>query len=136
MVVVAPHHPWAQSPPISPSDLLANRWVLREPGSGTRSEFEAALEGFGLSAPALPVAMELPNNEAVRAAVEAGAGATAISASVAAGSIETGLLHLVEFALPDRACQVLRHRERYHSRGADALVELLRGDPATETPAA
>jgi DNA-binding transcriptional LysR family regulator len=57
--------------------------VLRAPGSGTRVMFEAALQRFSVPAGTLPVALELSSNEAVRAAVEAGMGATAISASVA-----------------------------------------------------
>jgi DNA-binding transcriptional LysR family regulator len=70
----------------------------------------------------LRVAMELPSNEAVRAAVEAGMGATAISASVAAPSIEAGLLFQVPIDLPDRLFYELRHAERYHSRAAQALI--------------
>lgn len=48
------------------------RMVIREAGSGTRSAFEAALERFGLTSRLLNVALELPSNEAVRAAVGAG----------------------------------------------------------------
>ncbi len=73
---------------LSKEDLLNVDWVLREPGSGTRSGFEHALEGLGLSTHNLRVTLEMPSNEAVRAAVEAGMGATAISASVAAPSLK------------------------------------------------
>ena len=125
VLVVGPEHPWGRVGSVAPRDLTASEWVLREPGSGTRSAFEAALEGFGLALAALNVALELPSNEAVRAAVEAGMGATVISASVAAPSVEAGLLHRVGFALPDRAFHVLRHRERYRSRAADALLDLV-----------
>ena len=125
VLVVGPEHNWAGRGSVAPHDLTASEWVLREPGSGTRSAFEAALEGFGLALTALDVALELPSNEAVRAAVEAGMGATVISASVAAPSVEAGLLHRVGFALPDRAFHVLRHHERYRSRAADALLDLV-----------
>ncbi len=125
VLVVGPEHRWARAGRIAPHELPASEWVLREPGSGTRSAFEAALDGFGLALAALDVALELPTNEAVRAAVEAGMGATVISASVAAPSVEAGLLHRVGFALPERAFHVLRHRERYRSHAADALLELV-----------
>lgn len=125
VLVVGPEHLWARAGSIAPHDLTASEWVLREPGSGTRSAFEAALEGFGLTLARLNVALELPSNEAVRAAVEAGMGATVISASVAAPSVEAGLLHRIGFALPERAFHVLRHRERYRSRAADALLDLV-----------
>ena len=70
--------------------------------------------------------MVLPSNDAVRAAVEAGMGATVISVSVVAASLEAGLLRLVPFSLPDRAYHVLRHRERYQSSAAEALMALIR----------
>lgn len=78
VLVVGPEHPWTGRDRVRPEELPASEWVLREPGSGTRSAFEAALEGFGLAPGALGVALELPSNEAVRAAVEAGLGATVI----------------------------------------------------------
>ena len=127
IVVVAPGHPWARRRRIAVHDLLMSDWVLREAGSGTRSEFETMLERSGIAPGSLPVAFELPTNEAVRAAVEAGAGATAISASVAAPSLEAGLLHHVGFALPDRDFHVLRHRWRPLGRTAAALMDVLGG---------
>lgn len=101
--------------------------MLREPGSGTRSGFEHALEGLGLSIHNLRVTLELPSNEAVRAAVEAGMGATATSASVAAPSIEAGLLRQPRFTLPERCYYALRHAERYRSRAAETLMDIVRG---------
>jgi DNA-binding transcriptional LysR family regulator len=89
--------------------------------------FEQALREFGIPAGTLRVALELPSNEAVRAAVEAGLGATAISASVAAASLEVGLLHQVRLALPERDFHVLHHAERYRSRAADALLDIISG---------
>jgi DNA-binding transcriptional LysR family regulator len=125
VIVVGPDHPWASCGRVAPSELGDSEWVLRERGSGTRSVFEAALENFGLSPDALTVALELPSNESVRAAVETGMGATAISASVAAPSIEAGLLVQVACDLPERAFHVLRHAERYRSRAADALLTVI-----------
>lgn len=122
VVVVGTEHPWAGCGAVTPDRLAESDWVLREAGSGTRSVFEAALAGFGLPASRLRVALELPSNESVRAAVEAGMGATAISASVAAPSIEAGLLHQVGLTLPERSFHVLRHTARYRSRAADALL--------------
>lgn len=122
VVVVGPGHPWASAGTVTPAQLTDSEWVLREPGSGTRSIFEAALAGFGIAAGRLNVSLELPSNEAVRAAVEAGMGATAVSASVAAPSLETGLLHRVAIDLPDRAFSVVRHTERYRGLAADALL--------------
>lgn len=126
VLVVGAEHPWAQRhAELAPEDLARTDWVLREPGSGTRAAFETLLEDHGLALPSVQVAMELPSNEAVCAAVEAGAGATVISASVAAAGVEAGLLHLVRFTVPERAYQVLRHRDRPQSNAAAALLDMV-----------
>jgi DNA-binding transcriptional LysR family regulator len=122
VIVVAKGHRWATKQRVLPEELVQENWVLREPGSGTRSEFEAALAKRGVSIGRLKVVLELPSNEAVRAAVEAGAGATAISELVAASGFRSGALSRVRFKLPDRTFHVVRHRERYHSRAGDAFM--------------
>ncbi len=134
VVVVAPEHPWADIGKLTLDRLIGSEWVVREPGSGTRSVFEQAMVRLGLDLKDLRIALELPSNEAVRAAVEAGLGATAVSASVAASGIEAGLLRHVPFSLPERAFYVLRHRNRYRSRIADALLAMIEGKPEAATP--
>ena len=132
IVVVGSAHPWADRKTLEVAEIAETEWVLREPGSGTRSIFEQALVGLGVLPSDLRVAMELPSNEAVRAAVEAGLGATAISASVAAPAIEAGLLHVVPLKLPDRNFYELRHSQRYYTRAAEALIDIIsRKSPAT-----
>ena len=126
VIVVAPDHPWGSETPVAPKDWPDSPWVLREQGSGTRSMFEAAALDAGVL-DRLDIAFELPTNEAVRGAVEAGMGATAISASVAAPSIEAGLLVAVASPLPERAFVVLRHKERHRSRAEDALLAIIAG---------
>jgi DNA-binding transcriptional LysR family regulator len=126
VIVVGIEHPWSTIDRLEPERLIETDWVLREPGSGTRSTFEAALQGFGVSPGALRIALELPSNHAVRAAVEAGLGATVISASVAAPSLEAGLLHRARFDLPERDFHVVRHVARLRSRAADALLSMVR----------
>ncbi|MGI4940855.1 MAG: LysR substrate-binding domain-containing protein [Janthinobacterium lividum] len=133
LLVVGPEHPWATQQRVAASDLPETDWVLREPGSGTRSVFEAELKRLGLGG-RLRVILELPSNEAVRAAVEAGAGATVISASVASPSLEAGLLHHVRLDLPDRSFDLLRHRERYASGAAQALLGIIRQAASRASP--
>ncbi len=125
VLVVSRDHPWVGRTTLAPAELLDADWILREPGSGTRSEFEAAAACLGVAPHALRVVLELPSNEAVRAAVEAGPGATVLSASVAAPSLEAGLLHHVPLDLPQRSFRLVHHRERYLSRSASALLSLL-----------
>jgi DNA-binding transcriptional LysR family regulator len=135
VVVVGMDHPWSRADRIELAELIETEWVLREPGSGTRSEFETALQAAGVSLDQIKVALELPSNEAIRAAVEAGLGATAISASVAAPSLEAGLIHRVKVALPERAFHAVQHSERHRSIAVDRLLEIMGVPPAAGQPA-
>jgi len=121
IVVVPPDHPWAGGTALTREELPRTGWVFREEGSGTREAFIAVLGGM-----ALPVALTLPTNEAVRAAVEAGAGAAALSQLVCARSLAAGALARANYPLPARMFHAVRHKERYHAKGAAALLEMAR----------
>lgn len=133
VLVVAPGHPWADGRPVAPRNLADSRWTLRESGSGTRSILERAVESGGLSLSDLDVAMELPSNEAVRAAVEAGAGATVMSRLVADAALRAGSLVAVKFPLPRRRFLALMHRQRYVTQALKAFLSNL--EPGVETSA-
>ncbi|HZD90871.1 MAG TPA: LysR family transcriptional regulator [Pseudolabrys sp.] len=124
-IVVGATHPWAKKKSLSKKDLLEADWVLRESGSGTRSEFEAALNGEGVASDKLRIVLELPTNEAVRAAVEAGAGVTAISELVVDAGLRAGTLIAMAFPLPTRPFLVLHHRDRYQSKAAQAFLDVI-----------
>jgi DNA-binding transcriptional LysR family regulator len=122
IVVVGMNHPWINQTRIAPNGLKTTGWILREPGSGTRSMFEAALRKFGLKFSDLAIRLELPSNEAVRTAVESGECATAISDLVVAQSLGARTLHRVRIDLPKRPFFFLRHKERYASQAEKALL--------------
>ena len=125
-VVIGPNHPWSGKTCIPPKLLTGTGWVLREPGSGTRSMFEAALKKFGVKLSDLDIRLELPSNEALRVAVEYGDCATAISDLVVAQSLAAGTLRRVDIDLPKRPFFMLRHKERYASRAEKALIAAFR----------
>jgi len=122
VIVAPPGHAWTRKPP-RVSDIAKENWVLREPGSGTRSAFEAALAQKGVDVAKLKVSLELPSNEAVRMAVRDGAGVSALSELVAEAGVKFGALQPVRFALPERSFHALRHRERYLSRSGLAFMD-------------
>jgi DNA-binding transcriptional LysR family regulator len=124
-LVVGRDHPWARQPPSGPQALKDAGWVVREAGSGTRAALEAALATWGLTFADLTLAMVLPANEAVRAAVEAGAGAAVMSRAVAAPGLDAGRLVQLPMDLPDRDFTLLRHKQRHRTRAADAFVEII-----------
>lgn len=124
MLVAAPHHPLAGKTDLA--GLQAASWILRERGSGTRSELNARLTKLGLKPENFTVALELPSVEAVRAAIEAGAGIGGISHLAAEPAIRLGTLAPAGPILPPRPFHVLRHQERRLSRAAEALILLCR----------
>lgn len=106
--------------------ILGARWVMREKGSGTRSSFEAGLRAKGIDPSALNVSLTLPSNEAVCTAVTTGAGVGALSTLVVARAVSTGALRAIPFDLPERPFFGLRHKERYHSKAASALLACIK----------
>lgn len=120
VVVVAPSgHPLAEKA-VTPDDLARARWVLREPGSGTRSALTSVLDEA-----LLDIALSLPSNEAVRSAVLSGDALTAVSEFVVRDDLSAGRLVPIAFDLPERAFRLLRHKERYRSKAALAFEDLL-----------
>ncbi len=111
--------------PITAEDLKAARWVMREAGSGTRSVLDEALRRIAIDPAELEVALVLPSNEGVRTAVEHGAGIAALSALVVAPAIAAGFLRPVPVDLGTRPFYGLRHKARYRSRAAEALLKLI-----------
>jgi DNA-binding transcriptional LysR family regulator len=129
LMIVAAAGPVYPSLPVL-EDLMARDWILREPGSGTRSAFEAGLRRRGFDPRRLNVVLELPSNEAVIAAVAAGGGLTAISAVIAACGVDAGRLQVVAADFVERPLQLLRHGERSLSRAADAFIAACTEDHA------
>ena len=115
---------WAAHRTVDARDFRDVAWVLREKGSGTRSAFEQLLGAVDMDVTMLDIAMVLPGNEAVIGAVEAGVGATLISRSVASSKLRARLLREVAYPTVPRPFYLLHHRERYHSKAADAFVSL------------
>ncbi|MFA6268070.1 MAG: LysR family transcriptional regulator [Pseudolabrys sp.] len=102
--------------PLRAVDLKEMSWVFRERGSATRSIFERALADVGIQPASLDIVLELPSNEAVRAAVEHGAGAAALSRLAVGDALASGALVALNFALPKRQFYAVRHRERWVSQ--------------------
>ncbi len=126
VIVTAATDPWTSAHALTPRVLCEADWIIREKGSGTRSEFEDALKKHGITTNDLNIVLEVPSNEAARLAVEEGAGATAISELAARPGLISGRLGIASFDLPERGFIALRHRERHLSRAAGALLDFLK----------
>lgn len=127
-IVVSKLHPWADGRVLQQHEFAAASWVMREAGSGTRAILNRYLQARGVDLKAIHIALELPSNEAVLAAVSAGHGATILSKSVCADSVAAG--HVVQLTpdLGGRAFYAVQHADRYRSRAVNALLAILRDD--------
>lgn len=117
VVVVARGHESANgsasSTPLDDTELADMPWILREPGSGTRSVFEQAMRKRGLTP---RVRMALDQTEAVKQAVAAGLGASCLSRLSVAGELARGELVALDTPLSlSRRFSLVWHPERYRS---------------------
>ncbi len=125
VVVVRADHPLSRRRRPNARDIVSNAaWIMREPGSGTRSEFEEGLRRLGCAPDDLRVALTLPSNEAILSAVREGGCAAAISKSVATPFLDNGDLVALDIDLPVRAFRIVRHSERHVSPAARAFFAL------------
>lgn len=100
-VVTRPDHHWARRRRgITPEELSQTPLVSREEGSGTREVLMVALRGaLGSQTKITPPLLELSTTSAVRAAVQAGAGAAVLSALAVSDDIASH--RLARVPLPD-----------------------------------
>jgi DNA-binding transcriptional LysR family regulator len=125
VVFCAPNHPFAQKPLLVDRDLLTARWIVREPGSGTRQAFERAMQGI---LPDLDIALELQHSEAIMSAVKAGLGVGCISRIALSEALAHGTLvgcRVARRSLRRHFFFVL-HKRKYRSAGVRAWLAICR----------
>ena len=123
-VFTAPDHPLAGTA-VTDEQLLAQSWIVREPGSGTRQTFERAMHGI---LPDLKITLELQHTEAIKRAVEAGIGIGCLSAISLEDAFRRG--SLVPLSVPQRdfrrQLNIITHRKRYHGAASRRWLALCR----------
>jgi len=93
VIIAAPDHGLAKRNSLSLSELAAETFLLREPGSGTRKLCENLLAGMN----AQPrIGMEMSSNETIKQSVMAGLGVALISAHTVANEIADGRLAVLD----------------------------------------
>lgn len=76
VIIAQPDHPLCRKQKISLHELMINKFVVRERGSGTRIAMQRFFDEHGIH---LKTSMEMPSNEAIKQAVAAGLGLGIIS---------------------------------------------------------
>lgn len=133
IIVVGNSHPWFDRTEVGVEELQNTAWVMREVGSGTRSVFEQALMLWGINPHTLNIVLEMSSGEMVKAAVEGGIGATAISELMVKKELQLGSLRLIQVIglAPNVSAQIVRpflklkHRQRYQTRLLQVFEQIL-----------
>lgn len=79
VVAVPDGHKLSRLPEVKVQDLLAEKWIIREKGSGTRKAVEDLLAANGIKQEDLTIYIEAGSTEAVLASVESGMGISIVS---------------------------------------------------------
>ncbi|BDA75829.1 LysR family transcriptional regulator (plasmid) [Calothrix sp. PCC 7716] len=96
VIVVGKTHPWYERTSVYLDELITTDWVMREPGSGTRQQFEQALQQWGIEISKLNSILEFSSGEMVKAVVENGVGAAALSELMVKKEVQLGLLRPIK----------------------------------------
>jgi DNA-binding transcriptional LysR family regulator len=124
-IVAAATHPLAKQAELAISALSSETWVLREPMSGNREQFEQLIQPQLSSSSR--IGLELNTLEAVMLAVEQGLGISFISKLAAQDRIDNG--RLVCLAMQQRFPRQLYlawHRQKYHSAALRRFIQFCR----------
>ncbi len=126
-LIVPPGHPFAERSAIHAAELARERFVSREPGSGTRDHGYDALRAAGVEP---PIALELPSGEGIVRAVEAGLGVAVLSELVVERAISLRRVAAVTIddLVLEREFFVLSRRDRPLAPLAKAFITSLLGD--------
>ena len=134
VLITTPDDPLASRATVAPAALSERNWLLREPGSGTRTVNEEFLAASGLDAPTLTVG----SNGAIRQAARAGLGISFVSRDTVAAELDAGLLGeiAVEPAPAPREWHVMRSRVGPPRPLVEAFLAFVaHGAPATRQSA-
>ncbi len=97
LVLIVPRdHPLAAQGIVTKRDLLRQRFIMREEGSGTRKAMGDGLNQIGISLQDLQIAAQMGSTEAVIAAVEAGLGISVISSLAVRRAEKIGLIKVAD----------------------------------------
>ncbi|HEY6897338.1 MAG TPA: LysR family transcriptional regulator [Rhodocyclaceae bacterium] len=128
-IIANPEHPLAKVRTVRPEELAAERFLIRELGSGTRSTMERYFEAAGV---ALQKTIEMESNETVKQAVMAGMGLGFISEH--AISLELATQQVVRLNVTGtpvmRRWYVVHRPEKRLLPIADAFLDFIRADAA------
>ena len=128
LVVIAPdRNGWFSGEIVTLDELTKAPFVLRESGSGTRAIIENRLKETDIKLEDLNIVMVLGSTEAVKRAVQSGAGVSLVSERAVQNEFKLGTIKISridDFELV-RDFLVVHRRHKVLSPAAEALLEFL-----------
>ncbi|MCK5517500.1 MAG: LysR family transcriptional regulator, partial [Desulfobulbaceae bacterium] len=122
VIIVSADHPLAEKESFKlPDDLLETDWVMREEGSGTAEIFRGKL---GKHINLLKVVTRMGHTEAIKKAVESGAGASCLSELTICRETEHGWLKSLSIKDVNmrRQLSIIQHRDKITTRLMDEFL--------------
>ncbi|MCH4167572.1 MAG: LysR family transcriptional regulator [Megasphaera sp.] len=122
VLVVAPDHPLAAKPALSPDDLQGQSLYVREKGSGTRNLFISTMEEHHVQ---FHILGSYNNTEALKKAAQAGLGAAILSRRLVAKEISAGSLtaHTIQGISLARIFKIVYHKDKFISPSLQQVID-------------
>ncbi|HEY9638283.1 MAG TPA: LysR family transcriptional regulator [Coleofasciculaceae cyanobacterium] len=133
-IVIGKSHPWFERSAISLPELYTTTWVMREPGSGTQQSFEQALHNWGINPSQLDIILVLNSGEMVKAVIENGVGAAAISELMVKKELQLDNLRSIQVIDKRKDSTTLeivrpflklKHQQRFQTRLSKTFEQML-----------
>lgn len=116
-------HPLAKQGKLTVKGIQQQQWVLREPGSGTRAIFDAAIERAGAQ---VSLGLELTRHEAIKQSVKAGLGIGCLSQLAIADEVQAGQFTVLKTPLDlSRRFSLVSNSSSYLNSPAQAFIKFL-----------
>jgi DNA-binding transcriptional LysR family regulator len=119
------NHPWTKMKKVQKCDIVKEKVIIREKGSGTREVFIEALEQNSIE---YNIFMELGHTEAIKKAVEAGIGISCISKRCVKDEISYGKLAAseIEGLKINRSLYLIHHKDKYITNLINTFIEFVK----------
>lgn len=126
-LIVPGDHPWARRQRVRLSEIAAERFIIRESGSGTWRSIRESLKAQGVRIENLTIACELGSTEAVVQGVKNRIGLSIVSPIAVAEELQSGTLKAlrIEGLVLTRHFYLAAHRHRSLSPPAQAFRRYL-----------
>ena len=115
-------HKWNKKEDLEKGDIIHEKFIMREVGSGTREIVEGFLENNNID---YSIFMELGNTEAIKKSVEANLGVSCLSKRSVIEKIESG--NLSGFRIRDkkiiRMLSLIYHKDKFLSNNIKSFIE-------------